>query len=88
MTGSGSNRIQRDLRRFHLTGRHIGTNPVSVSAFVIKREPFLPGLAFLGLILCNSLWFAKPADRVELAPSFFEAIQEQLGLKLCQPRLP
>ena len=42
---------------------------------------------FWGLILWNSLWFAKPTDRVELAPSFFEAIQEQLGLKLCQPRL-
>jgi hypothetical protein len=42
---------------------------------------------FWGLILWNSLWFAKPADRVEFAPSFFEAIQEQLGLKLGQPRL-
>jgi hypothetical protein len=42
---------------------------------------------FWGLILSNSLWFAKPADLVELAPSFFEAIQEQLGLKLGQPRL-
>jgi hypothetical protein len=42
---------------------------------------------FWGLILWNSLWFAKPADRVELAPSFFEAIQEQLGLKLGQPPL-
>jgi hypothetical protein len=38
-------------------------------------------------LLWNSLWFARPAERVELAPSFFEAIQEQLGLKLGQPRL-
>src|SRR6266853_2564539 len=35
MTGSGSNRIQRDLRRFHLTGRLVTTNLVSVNALAI-----------------------------------------------------
>jgi hypothetical protein len=32
---------------------------------------------FWGIILWNSLGFAKPADGVERAPSFFETIQEE-----------
>jgi hypothetical protein len=30
MIGSGSNRIQRDLRRFYLTGRLPGSDPVTL----------------------------------------------------------
>jgi len=44
--------------------------------FFIKRESFLPGSAFWGIVFWNSLGFAKPAEGVERAPSFFEAIKE------------
>ena len=68
--------------------RYASVSPTSVSALAICHQTrAVHGLAFLGLILWNRLWFAKPAHRVELAPSLFEAIHAKPGLKLGQPRL-